>query len=56
VIVYTVNSLHLVQHLPNARLILYSDANHGSLYQYPAEFVAEANRFLAEAVVQEAAA
>jgi len=33
VIVYTVNSLHLVQNLPNARLILYPDSNHGSWYQ-----------------------
>jgi pimeloyl-ACP methyl ester carboxylesterase len=56
VIVYTVNSLHLVQHLPNAKLILYSDANHGSLYQYPTEFVAKANRFLAEPMKQRAAA
>lgn len=34
VIVYTVNSLYLAQHLPNAKLILYPDANHGSTYQY----------------------
>ena len=30
VIVYTVNSLYLVQNMPNAKLILYPDANHGS--------------------------
>jgi pimeloyl-ACP methyl ester carboxylesterase len=46
VIVYTVNSLHLVQNLPNARLILYPDSNHGSWYQNHEEFVFEANRFL----------
>lgn len=46
VIVYTVNSLHLVQNLPNAKLILYPDANHGSFYQYHDDFVFEANRFL----------
>ena len=46
VIVYTVNSLHLVQNLPNAKLILYPDANHGSMYQYPEEFVYEVNKFL----------
>jgi pimeloyl-ACP methyl ester carboxylesterase len=46
VIVYTVNSLHLVQNLPDAKLILYPDANHGSWYQYHEDFVFEANRFL----------
>jgi pimeloyl-ACP methyl ester carboxylesterase len=46
VIVYTVNSLHLVQSLPNAKLILYPDANHGSWYQYNEDFVFEVNRFL----------
>jgi len=46
VIVYTVNSLILQQHLPNAQLILYPDSNHGSQYQYPALFVADVTRFL----------
>jgi pimeloyl-ACP methyl ester carboxylesterase len=46
VIVYTVNSLHLVQNLPNAKLILYPDSNHGSWYQNHEDFVFEANRFL----------
>ncbi len=46
VIVYTVNSLHLAQNLPNAKLILYPDASHGSWYQYQEDFVFEANRFL----------
>jgi pimeloyl-ACP methyl ester carboxylesterase len=46
VIVYTVNSFHLAQHLPNAKLILYPDANHGSMYQYVDEFVFEVNKFL----------
>jgi hypothetical protein len=35
VIVYSMNSFILQQHLPNAQLILYPDANHGSQYQYP---------------------
>src|SRR5258708_31933555 len=39
VIVYSVNSFILQQHLPNAQLILYPDANHGSHYQYPELFV-----------------
>jgi pimeloyl-ACP methyl ester carboxylesterase len=50
VIVYTVNSYTLQQHLPNAQLILYPDSNHGSQYQYPALFVADVTRFLDAAV------
>jgi pimeloyl-ACP methyl ester carboxylesterase len=46
VIVYTSNSLYLAQNMPNARLILYPDANHGSWYQNHEDFVMEANRFL----------
>ena len=45
-IVYTVNSLHLVQNMPDAKLVLYPDANHGSWYQYHDAFIAEANSFL----------
>ena len=48
VIVYTVNSLYLVQNMPNAKLILYPNANHGSWYQYHEDFVFETNRFLNE--------
>ena len=32
--------------MPNAKLILYPDANHGSWYQYHEDFVFETNRFL----------
>jgi pimeloyl-ACP methyl ester carboxylesterase len=46
IIVYTVNSLHLVQNMPNAKLILYPDANHGSWYQNHEDFAFEVNRFL----------
>jgi pimeloyl-ACP methyl ester carboxylesterase len=46
VIVYTVNSLYLVQNMPNAKLILYPDANHGSWYENHKDFVFETNRFL----------
>ena len=35
VIIPTINSYVLQQKLPNAQLILYPDANHGSFYQYP---------------------
>jgi pimeloyl-ACP methyl ester carboxylesterase len=45
-IVYTVNSFILQQNLPNAQLILYPDANHGSPYQYPELFVRHVSLFL----------
>lgn len=46
VIVYTVNSLHLAQNLPNAKLVLYPDSNHGSYNQHHDEFVRDVNQFL----------
>jgi pimeloyl-ACP methyl ester carboxylesterase len=46
VICYPINSLSLVQHLPDAKLILYPDSNHGSWYQNHEDFVFEVNRFL----------
>ena len=46
VIIYSVNSFILQQHLPNAQLILYPDANHGSQYQYPELFVRHVSIFL----------
>jgi pimeloyl-ACP methyl ester carboxylesterase len=46
VIIYAVNSFILQQHLPNAQLILYPDANHGSQYQYPDLFVRHVSMFL----------
>jgi pimeloyl-ACP methyl ester carboxylesterase len=48
VIIYSVSSWILQQHLPNAQLILYPDANHGSQYQYPERFVQHASLFLSE--------
>lgn len=42
----TINAYILAQHLPNAQLILYPDAGHGSLFQYPALFVEHASLFL----------
>ncbi len=50
VIIPTVNSYILQQSLPNAQLILYPDANHGSFYQYPELFVSQADRFLRSAL------
>lgn len=46
VIVYTSNSPPLAQNIPNAKLILYPDSNHGSWYQNHEDFVFETNRFL----------
>jgi pimeloyl-ACP methyl ester carboxylesterase len=48
VIIYSINSWILQQNIPNAQLIIYPDANHGSLYQYPGRFVRHVSDFLAE--------
>jgi pimeloyl-ACP methyl ester carboxylesterase len=45
-IIPTHNSYVLQQTLPNAQLHLYPDSNHGSFYQYPELFVAQATLFL----------
>jgi pimeloyl-ACP methyl ester carboxylesterase len=54
VIIPTMNSYLLQQNLPNAQLILYPDANHGSFYQYPELFVSHADEFLASALQDDA--
>jgi pimeloyl-ACP methyl ester carboxylesterase len=46
VIIPTMNSYVLEEKLPNAQLIVYPDANHGSFYQYPDLFVKHATLFL----------
>lgn len=42
----TANSITLYQHLPNAQLVLYPDSAHGSLFQYPSDFVSKVSNFL----------
>ena len=41
-----VNSYRLVENLPNAVLLIYPDAGHGSLFQYHESFARQANAFL----------
>ena len=48
VIVYSINSWILQQNIPNAQLIIYPDASHGSQYQYPERFVRHVSMFLSE--------
>jgi len=45
-IVPSVNSYTLSQHLINSKLILWSDSGHGALFQYSQDFVKEVNSFL----------
>jgi pimeloyl-ACP methyl ester carboxylesterase len=49
IMVPTINSYILQQHLPDARLILYPDSGHGSHFQFFEEFAEEAARFFAAA-------
>jgi pimeloyl-ACP methyl ester carboxylesterase len=46
IVIPTINSYTLQQKLPNAKLLIYPDSGHGPHFQYPADFVAEALRFL----------
>jgi pimeloyl-ACP methyl ester carboxylesterase len=48
-----VNSYYLVENLPNAALLTYPDAGHGSLFQYHDSFARQAAAFLS--VTNEAA-
>ena len=49
IMVPTINSYILQQHLPDARLILFPDSGHGSHFQFSEEFAEEAARFFAAA-------
>lgn len=46
IMVPTINSFTLSQYIPNAQLIVYPDAGHGSHFQYPKLFVAHTKLFL----------
>ncbi|EFQ62905.1 alpha/beta hydrolase [Pseudomonas sp. FP597] len=46
IMVPTANSIELARRIPGAQLILYKDAGHGGIFQYYAEFVAQARAFL----------
>ena len=46
IMVPTINSYILQQHIPGAQLIIYPDSGHGSHFQYPELFVNHVSRFL----------
>jgi len=46
IMIPTINSFTLSQHIPNAQLIIYPDSGHGSLFQYPDLFLFHAHKFL----------
>jgi pimeloyl-ACP methyl ester carboxylesterase len=46
IMVPTINSFTLSQHIPNAQLIIYPDSGHASHFQYPDLFLAHARVFL----------
>ena len=48
IMVPTPNSYLLAGHIPNAELIIYPNANHGFLFQYPHEFAAEVLAFVSK--------
>jgi len=42
----SINSYIMLQNIPNAKLVLWSDSGHGGLFQYGKDFAQEANTFL----------
>ena len=46
IMIPTINSFILSQHIPNAQLIIYPDSGHASHFQYPDLFVLHARTFL----------
>jgi pimeloyl-ACP methyl ester carboxylesterase len=43
-----VNSYSLAQQLPNAELVLYPDAGHGSIFQYAERFASDVAKFVSD--------
>lgn len=41
-----INSYIMLQNIPNAKLVLWSDSGHGGIFQYSGDFAREANSFL----------
>jgi pimeloyl-ACP methyl ester carboxylesterase len=54
IMIPSINSFILQQHLPNATLILYPDAGHGAIFQNPELFVSHVRLFLEEQTAREA--
>jgi pimeloyl-ACP methyl ester carboxylesterase len=46
IMIPTVNSITLSEHLPNAQLIIYPDSGHGSLFQHASAFTSHVSEFL----------
>jgi pimeloyl-ACP methyl ester carboxylesterase len=46
IVIATVNSFILQQHIPDAKLVLYPDSNHGAHDQFHDDFVAQVKLFL----------
>ena len=46
IMIPTVNSFTLSEHLPNAQLIIYPDSGHGSLFQHASAFTSHVSEFL----------
>lgn len=46
VMIPSINSWHMAQHIPNAQLFIYPDAGHAAQFQYPERFLQHAIPFL----------
>jgi pimeloyl-ACP methyl ester carboxylesterase len=53
IMVPSINSYILDQHIPNATLIVYPDSGHGAIFQYPELFVSHMRLFLDEQPARE---
>lgn len=48
VMIASINSWHMSQHIPDAQLIIYPDAGHAAHFQYPDRFLRHLTQFLGE--------